>query len=170
MKSFHQEKSELTQFLKFIEEDIGNVRRVMQFCKSHDIDAEFIVHAKAETVEESASNTGIDPEDIVKTLVFVGEQPFAVLCPGDKKVDLEKLEDIRGREVDMAEFSEVEEATGYKVGGVSPFDLDIPVIMEETLLEKDEIKPAGGSRVVGAKVSPEELIEPLNAEVEEVVR
>lgn len=163
---FLQSTGELEEFLEFMDDDLENVHRVISFCRENSLDAEFVVHAKSETVEESAENTGTDPEKIVKTLIFIsGGDAVAVLCPGDSRVDEEKLEDLTGESVQMADPSEVKEATGYIVGGVSPFDLEIPIYMEESILEYDEVKPAAGSRVVGALVDPEELAEAIEADL-----
>lgn len=170
MKYFEQSPEELEEFLGFIEEDLENVKRVKQTVEKEGLDADFVVHAKSETVEESAENTGVDEKEIVKTLVFVGERPVAVLCPGHTSVSESKLEDILDSSVRMARPDEVEDATGYFVGGVSPFDLDIPVLMEEEILERSEVKPAAGSRVVGVTVDPEALKEVADAEVVDVSR
>ncbi|MFB6174967.1 MAG: YbaK/EbsC family protein [Candidatus Nanohalobium sp.] len=170
MKYFEQTPEELEEFLGFMEEDLENVKRVKETVEEEGLEADFIVHAKSETVEESAENTGVDEEEIVKTLVFVGERPVAVLCPGDTSVSESKLEDLTSSEVRMARPDEVEEATGYYVGGVSPFDLEIPVYMEEEILENEEVKPAAGSRVVGVTVDPEALKEVSGAEVVDVSR
>ena len=165
-KFFEQQPEELEEFLDFIEEDVENVRRVVDFVEENDLDVEFKVHGKSETAEESAKKTGVELSQIVKTLVFkTGNDFVAVLCPGDRRVSEEKLEEITGEEVRMANPSEVEEHTGYVVGGVSPFDLDIDVYMEESLLERDEVKPAAGSRVVGVTLDPESLRSAINAEV-----
>jgi len=155
---FQQQPEQLKQFLEFIDEDIENVKRVLDFCEQENLDVEFKIHSKSETAEESAQNTDINLNQIVKTLVFKTDDEFiAVLCPGDKRVSEEKLEELTGGKVDMAKPSEVREVTGYIVGGVSPFDLDIPVYMERSLLELDKIKPAGGSRVVAIELDPSEL-------------
>lgn len=162
---FQQEPQELDQFLDFIVEDAENVRRVISCCKENDLDVEFMVHSKSETAEESAKNTDVELGQIVKTLVFrAGEDFIAVLCPGNKRVSEQRLEDLTGEEVRMANPSEVKQQTGYVVGGVSPFDLDIEVYMEESLLEEEEVKPAAGSRVVGVTLSPEKLKESIEAE------
>ncbi|MFB6147894.1 MAG: YbaK/EbsC family protein, partial [Candidatus Nanohaloarchaea archaeon] len=98
----------------------------------------------------------IEEEKIVKTLVFIaGEEAVAVMMPGDSRLDEDELEELTGEAVRMADPEEVEDATGYVVGGVSPFDLDIPVYMEESILERDEVKPAAGSRVVGVELEPD---------------
>lgn len=165
---FEQRPEELELFLDFMDEDIENVRRVINAIEESGADAEFIVHAKAETVEESAENTGVEKRQIVKTLVFNVGEPVAVLCPGDKRVSEEKLEEITGEDPEMASPSEVREATGYYVGGVSPFDLDIPVYMEESILDNELAKPAGGSRVVGVTLDPKDLEKLTEAEVVDV--
>lgn len=167
-KAFDQELDEVSEFIDFIDADIGNIRRVIQKVEESGIDAEFMIHAKSETVEESAKHTDVDEESIVKTLVFIADKPVAVLCPGDKRVSEEKLEKITGESVRMANPDEVEEATGYIIGGVSPFDLDIPVYMDSSITEKTRVKPAAGSRVVGITVDPEELKELIDAEEAEI--
>jgi len=167
-KSFRQEIGEMKQFVDFISEDIENVKRVIGAVEEADIDAEFMVHAKSETVAESAENTDVDERDIVKTLVFISDGPVAFLCPGDKRVSEDKIEEITGRKARMADPGEVEEATGYVIGGVSPFDLDIPVYMEEELLHRDKVKPAAGSRVVGISLDPSKLKDLADAEAEDI--
>ena len=168
MKGFSQTPEEMEEFTEFMEEDIENVQRVIG--ELIDEDVEFMVHAKAETVDESAENTDMEAENIIKTLVFIGEEPVAVLCPGDTSVSEEKLEKILGNEVRMAKPGEVTDATGYIVGGVSPFDLDIKVLMEESILEKEKVKPAAGSRVVGVSIDAEDLKELSGAEAVDVSR
>lgn len=157
MDSFQQTIEEMDRLVDFLEEDLENIQRVIDFVRKEEIDAKFEVHAKAETCEESAQHSPVSMEQIVKTLVFIGEEPVTVLAPGSGRVDEDALEEILGEKVRMANPSEVEEYTGYPIGAVSPFDLDIRVLMEESLLEHDEIRPAAGSRAVGAVISPDEL-------------
>lgn len=166
---FNQQPEELEQFLEFIEEDLDNVERALRACEESGVDAEFMVHAKSETAEESAENTDVEPGQIVKTLVFkAGDDFIAVLCPGDKRVSESELEGLTGEDVRMANPSEVKQHTGYVVGGVSPFDLEIPVYMEETLMEQEIVKPAAGSRVVGVELEAGELAEAVDAEAADV--
>ncbi len=162
MNSFTQTPEETEEILKFLEDDTKNVRRAIKEVK--DLDAKFEVHAKAETVDESVQHSPVEKNQIIKTLVFKASDEFiAVMCPGDKRVDEDKLEEIVG-EVRMANPSEVEEETGYIVGGVSPFDLDIAVYASDEIPE-GEVRPAGGSRVIGVKINREELFGVVRPEV-----
>ncbi|MFB6204300.1 MAG: YbaK/EbsC family protein [Candidatus Nanohaloarchaea archaeon] len=168
MKAFDQTLEEMETFTQFLEEDLENIQRVVEYARKNGLDLDFEIHAKAETVEESVQHSNIDKSQIVKTLVFMGEEPVAVLCAGDKRVSEEKLERLLEEEVELASPSEVEEATGYVVGGVSPFDLDIPVYIEESVMENDMVRPAAGSRLVGAKLSPEKLKEVTDGETADI--
>jgi prolyl-tRNA editing enzyme YbaK/EbsC (Cys-tRNA(Pro) deacylase) len=60
--------------------------------------------------------------------------------------------------------------TGYIVGGVAPFDLDIPVLADERIMDHDEVKPSAGSRCAGVSLSPELLVEVTEAEALDVSR
>ncbi len=169
---FEQTPEELEEWIGFMRDDLENVKRAINDVEENCVDADFVIHAKAETVEESAENTGVDEEKIVKTLVFIaGDEPVAVLCPGHARVSEEKLRDAAGEnDIRMAKPDEVRDATGYHVGGVSPFDLEIPVYMEESILEHRKVKPAAGSRVVGVTIDPGELEDVTSAEVVDVSR
>lgn len=160
--SFTQSPSELKEILGFLEEDIENVRKVIT--QLEGLEAEFEVHAKAETVDESVQHSPIERNQIIKTLIFKTSEEFiAVMCPGDKRVDEEKLDEIAG-DIRMARPEEVEDQTGYIVGGVSPFNLGIPVYASDDIPE-GEVRPAGGSRVIGVKIDREDLFDLVDPQV-----
>ena len=151
-------------FIKMFEEDKENIKRALKALKDSGIDFNLHFHGKSMTADRSAEQTGFSLEQITKTLIFIDDEPFAVLCPGDRRVDEDKLGEFRGKKVRMAKPDEVREATGYVVGGVSPFDLDIDICMEESLLDQEYLKPAAGSRVVGVKITSEDLEQCTEAE------
>lgn len=165
MNSFTQTPEETEEILDFLGDDIKNVRRAIAAVRG--LDAKFEIHAKAETVDESVQHSPVEKNQIIKTLVFKGSDEFvALMCPGNKRVDEDKLEELIG-ESRMARPSEVEEETGYIVGGVSPFDLDIPIYASDEI-PKGEVRPAGGSRVIGVKIDREELFNVVEPEVVDV--
>ncbi|EGQ43848.1 MAG: hypothetical protein J07AB43_05140 [Candidatus Nanosalina sp. J07AB43] len=170
MSKISQTAEQLSEFLDLVKQDRQNIERVIQEIKEKNLDAEFIIHPKSESVEDSSKNTGYNPEEIVKTLIFVAENPVAVMCPGHTSVSEQKLEKITGHEARMATPEEVKEHTGYQIGGVSPFDLDIKTYMEETILAKQKVKPAAGSKVTGVSIKPEDLKKASEAETVDVSR
>ena len=164
--SFTQKPSEMDQFIDFFEEDLENVRRVLERCKEENLTVDFKIHPRAETCEESAQHSNIEINQIVKTLIFkTGKEFIAVLAPGDSRVDTDKVRELSGEDnIRMASPEEVEKETGYIVGGVSPFDLDIPVFMEKDLDKHDMVRPAAGSKVVGVEIPPKQLEKAVEAE------
>lgn len=164
-KSFTQTPEQLEELLNFMEKDMENVRKVIKELK--DLNVDFEVHAKAETVNESVQHSPIDKDQIIKTLVFKAEDGFiAVMCPGDRRVNEDKLEEEVGK-IRMAKPGEVKKSTGYVVGGVSPFNLEIPVYASEKIPE-GEVRPAGGSRVIGVKINRDDLFKLVEPEILDV--
>lgn len=168
MKAFTQDPEQMEELVEFLDEDLENIRRVVNYVKSNSLDVDFEVHAKAETVEESCQHSTISASRIVKSLLFIADEPILVLCSGDKRVDTKKLEEIRETEVRMADPEEVEEHTGYIIGGVSPFDTGLKVYMEKSITEHDYVRPAAGSRIVGLRIDPQDLKDTTDAEVREL--
>jgi len=165
MNSFTQTPEETEELIGFLENDLENVRRAINAVEGFD--AKFEIHAKAETVDESVQHSPVGKNQIIKTLVFKASESFvAIMCPGDKRVNEDKLEELVG-EVRMARPQEVKEETGYIVGGVSPFDLEIPLYASDEIPE-GEVRPAGGSRVIGVKIDREQLFEVVSPEVVDV--
>jgi prolyl-tRNA editing enzyme YbaK/EbsC (Cys-tRNA(Pro) deacylase) len=161
--------SEVDKVLDALEEESGNVKRAARRLDGEAADIFF--HPPADTAEESAESTGFHASKIVKTLIFSYENGYvAVLCPGDASVSEHKLSDHLGSDVELAPQEEVTDATGYIVGGVAPFDLDIPVLADEDITGHDEVKPSAGSRCAGVSLSSELLIEVIDAEVADISR
>ncbi len=168
MKSFTQNRSQLEELLELLEKDSENIKRVLNTTKS--LEAEFEIHAKAETVNDSVKHSPLEKNRIIKTLLFkCGENFAAVMCPGDKRVDEEKLSELTGEEVRMAYPREVKKRTGYVVGGVSPFDLEVKLYACKSI-PQGEIRPAAGSRVIGIKTSREKLFNLLEPEIVELAK
>ena len=81
LNSFTRSPTETKEIIDFLERDIPNVRRVIDAIE--DLDAEFEIHAKAETVDESVQHSPVEKKQIIKTLVFKSPDGFiAVMCRG----------------------------------------------------------------------------------------
>ncbi len=78
------------------------------------------------SLEELLSAQGLDPQSVVRSVVFKGENTgFCLLAvAGSGRADWATLRSHLGeRKCRMAEFDEVPEATGYVVGAVPPVAL-----------------------------------------------
>ena len=78
-----------------------------------------------------------EASEVIKTLVFIGSNPVIIIMPGDKKANITKIEELTGEQnLRMAKPKEVMNITGYGVGSVSPFgvNLEIKQIADNSIL------------------------------------
>jgi len=117
---------------------------------------------------ESARQLGVDEHAVVKTLVMQDEraQPLLVLMHGDRQVSLKELARQIGRKkVEPCTPEAAQRASGYLVGGTSPFGTKraLPVFVEATVLELPRILINGGRRGFLVGIEPRLLVELLGA-------
>ena len=111
-----------------------------------------------------AAVTGMDPDQVFKTLVARGEKcGILVFCiPVSCTLDLKKAAKAAGdKKVEMIHMKELLGLTGYIRGGCSPVGMKkkYPTFMDETALIYDEIAVSGGARGLQMVLSPEALLE-----------
>ena len=117
---------------------------------------------------ESARQLGVDEHAVVKTLVMQNEkgEPLIVLMHGDKQVSTKNLARAIGtKDVKPCTPEAAERASGYQVGGTSPFATRkaLPVYVEATILDLERICINGGRRGYLVGIEPRVLTELLRA-------
>ena len=117
---------------------------------------------------ESARQLGVDEHAIVKTLVMRDDhaRPLIVLMHGDKQVSTKNLaRGIGAKSVEPCTPDEAQRASGYQVGGTSPFATRkaMPVYVEQTVLGLDRIYINGGRRGYLVGIAPTVLIKLIGA-------
>ena len=118
---------------------------------------------------ESARQLGVDEHHVVKTLVMQDERarPLVVLMHGDAQVSTKALARAIGvKSVEPCTPEAAERASGYQVGGTSPFGTRkaMPVYVEETILALDRLYINGGRRGFLVGLDPAVLTGPLGAQ------
>lgn len=111
-----------------------------------------------------AAVTGMDPDQVFKTLVARGERKgMLVFCvPVSCTLDLKKAAAAAGdKKVEMTHMKELLGLTGYIRGGCSPVGMKkkYPTFIDETALLYDEIAVSGGARGLQMVLAPEALME-----------
>ena len=119
--------------------------------------------------EESARQLGLDEHAVVKTLVMQDQdaRPLIVLMHGDCKVSTKNLaRQIGAKSVEPCKPEVANRHSGYLVGGTSPFGTkrDMPVYIEETILELPRIAINGGRRGYLVQLAPKVCTDLLNAQ------
>lgn len=122
---------------------------------------------------ESAKQLDVDEHTVIKTLVFETNEkrPLIVLMHGDRQVSAKNLaRHIGVKSVEPASPERAHKWTGYLVGGTSPFGTrtQMPVYVEKTIFELDEIFINGGKRGFLVEIDPAFLKEALRVEEVEV--
>ncbi|MCP1199829.1 YbaK/EbsC family protein [Notoacmeibacter sp. MSK16QG-6] len=124
----------------------------------------------ARSAEEAAEAVGADVGQIVKTLVFQGKQsgePLMVLTAGDRRVDEKAVARLIGEKIRRPDAEFVRQATGFAIGGVSPFgsSSSIRCLMDETLFRFETVWAAAGTPYHVFAIAPKALQKATGAEI-----
>ncbi|MDY6765908.1 MAG: YbaK/EbsC family protein [Candidatus Nanohaloarchaea archaeon] len=126
---------------------------VQEFCRQNGIEAEFIHTEGAETAEEAAAALDTTVDHIIKSLVFIADgDPVLVIVRGSDHVNEDRVADqLHVESCRLAEPDEVEDATGYSIGGVPPVGAGLTKLVDESVLEMDQVYGGAGApdRVIG---------------------
>jgi prolyl-tRNA editing enzyme YbaK/EbsC (Cys-tRNA(Pro) deacylase) len=126
------------------------------------------------TALEAATALGVSVSQIGKSIVFGSSIGLivAVVC-GDQKVDPDILaKSLRAEDVRLLKADEVKTATGYAVGGVSPFALPpgTAIVVDSRLHGLPDCYVSAGHPKVVVHTSGRELIDLTGARVEAITR
>ena len=94
------------------------------------------------SLEQAAEERGLEPEQIVRSLIFrcEGLEYVMILMPGPMKVSWLKLRRYLGvSRITTATSEQVQELTGYEPGAVSPFGLPstLRILADRSILVDD---------------------------------
>ncbi|MFC0168289.1 YbaK/EbsC family protein [Pseudoduganella danionis] len=135
-----------------------SLQSVRDFFVARDMQMPIIeLDVSTATVALAAEAHGVEPGRIAKTLAFrLGEGKIILLvASGVARIDNRKFKDAFGKGKMLAP-DEVADITGHPVGGVCPFGLaqQIPVYLDQSLNNYDEVLPAAGSINSAVRITP----------------
>ncbi len=145
-----------------------SLHSVREFFASRQLDIPIIeTEADTSTVALAAQAHGIAPGQIAKTLAFrlADGRVVLIVASGDVRIDHQKFKQALGKGKMLA-AQEVVELTGHPVGGVCPFGLatSLPVYLDESLLNYQEVWPAAGSTNSALRITPQQMAELTQAQ------
>jgi len=119
--------------------------------------------------QHSAQVLGMDPFVVVKTLVMQDQdaKPLLVLMHGNRTVSTKNLaRQIGAKSVEPCKPEVANRHSGYLVGGTSPFGTrrQMPVYVEQTVLELPRILINGGRRGYLVGIDPQVCVRLLGAQ------
>jgi Cys-tRNA(Pro) deacylase len=145
---------------------------LQRFIEAHNIEATILPMTQhTPTVPDAARALGVEPEQIIKSLVFlVQEEPLLVINNGLAKVDRRKIADRLGvgkKQVKFASAEQALEITGYIVGSMPPFGhrRKLRTLVDPAVTEFDIIFGGGGDIDAMLRLTSVELLRVTEAEL-----
>lgn len=131
-----------------------------------------VQHGRVSSLAEAARVRGVEPRDLVKTIVVRrGDDDFLfVLIPGDRDFSWPKLRALLGvSRLSMPDAATALEVTGYERGTITPFGSTRPwpVIADASIVGRD-ISMGGGAHGVGVMLAADDVVQALDATVADV--
>jgi Cys-tRNA(Pro) deacylase len=141
----------------------GSRERVRAFLEARGLaDGLTEFEQSTKTAADAADAMGCELGQIVKSLVVLADGvPVLALVAGDRRGDFDAIGAHTGAaKVKMADADSVREATGYAIGGVSPFDLpdELTVFIDDSLARFETVYPAAGTPSSMVRMSFEQLV------------
>jgi len=129
-------------------------------------------HGRVSSLEEAAAARGIEPRDLIKTLVVrrSEDEHVFVLVPGDRTFSWAKVRALLGtNRISMPDAEAAKAVTGYERGTITPFGsaTRLPVIADSPLVGR-RISIGGGAHGVGLTVEGDDIIRLFDATVADI--
>lgn len=109
----------------------------------------------------AAQALGTEVGQIAKSILFKTKDDdfLMIVLAGDVKIDNKAVRQLIGSRVRMANAEEVEQITGFSIGGVCPFALrqEVPIFLDESLKRFEVVYAAAGTSNTALPISFEEL-------------
>lgn len=147
-------------------------QRAREALTASGLDHEITRHGPVGSLEEAAAARGIDPADLVKTLVVRrGEDDYLfVLVPGDREISWPLLRAALGvNRLSLPDREVAREVTGYERGTITPFGATTawPVVADASLAGDPQrrISLGAGAHGVAVTVGAEAALAHLDAQL-----
>ncbi|MDH3630074.1 MAG: YbaK/EbsC family protein [Gammaproteobacteria bacterium] len=121
-----------------------------------------ILPAAVRTAQLAADALGCEVGQIANSLIFrdlASDEAVLVMCAGDRRVDLQKVQFETGIELGKADADFVRRQTGFAIGGVPPVAHAnaLTTLLDRSLLRQRKIWAAAGTPESIFCMNPEQL-------------
>lgn len=153
---------------------LGSVERVTEAARRAGLTIEVRrMGASTRTSEEAAAQCGCTVSQIVKSLIFQGNNSgrlYLFLVSGSMQLDLAKAAALTGESLKRADSRHIRDETGFAIGGVSPIGhrIAIPAFADETLLGFERVWAAAGAHDAVFAAEPRALLHAAQARVADI--
>ena len=158
---------------------MANLAQIRKYLKSKKISYKIIDLGDEIYTVEGVAESGVDEEQIVKTLIIrfepnsspgLGQGYTALAVRGKDRVDFKKVRRIFGSKSELAKPEEVLKVCGVPVGAVCPILLDMPVYFDEKVMDLKHVNMGSGDLTKGFGMELGDLLRAINKyQVEDLV-
>ncbi|MBB1482400.1 YbaK/EbsC family protein [Tessaracoccus sp. MC1865] len=139
---------------------------------SSGIDHTVTRHGRVRSLAEAAAARGVEPRDIIKTMVVrrgEGDHLLA-LVPGDRTISWPKLRALLGvSRLSMPDADAALEVTGFERGTITPFGTKTPLpVVADELVRGRTVSIGAGEHGVAATIDGDALIAHFDATVADI--
>ena len=140
-----------------------SAQKIQDLLNSLGYDYQVVEHAEStRTALEAAERAGCELGQIVKSLIFKGQQsgkPILVLTSGANRVDEMRIRDYAREKIWKADADFVRTVTGYAIGGVPPLGHNekMETYIDEDFLQYETIWAAAGTPKAIFELKTEDL-------------
>jgi len=116
------------------------------------------------TVEAAAAAVGCEPDQIVKSLLFlVHDEPVLAITSGPDYIERRAIAahyQVGRKKVKLADPQTVLEETGFGVGAMPPFGhtSPLPTLIDQRVLDKEQVYAGGGSDQTLLRIAPQIIL------------
>lgn len=129
-------------------------------------------HGPVGSLEEAAAARGIEPRDLIKTLVVrrAADDYLLVLVPGDRKFSWPKLRAVLGtNRLSMPDAAEARRVTGYERGTITPFGALRPLeVIADAAVAGRAISLGAGAHGAGLTVAADDVVRLFGATLADI--
>ncbi|MBX3530779.1 MAG: YbaK/EbsC family protein [Rhizobiaceae bacterium] len=152
----------------------GSIERVAQAAAAAGLVIEVRrMGASTRTAEDAARECGCAVDQIVKSLIFEGEEDgrlFLFLVSGSRRLDTARAAQLAGQPLKRAEPRKIRDETGFAIGGVSPIGYERPLaaFADRNLLGYPQVWAAAGAHDAVFSAAPDALVKAAGATVADI--
>ena len=147
-------------------------QRALQALTDAGVEHRVIRHGPVRSLAEAATARGVEPADVVKTMVVRrgADDHLLVLVPGDREISWPKLRALlRVSRLSMPDAEGARDATGYERGTITPFGSTRawPVVADERIAGR-AVTLGAGAHGVAVAVRADDVVAALGATVADI--
>jgi Cys-tRNA(Pro)/Cys-tRNA(Cys) deacylase len=147
-------------------------QRVLAALTAAGVEHTVVRHGPVRSLAEAAQARGVEPADVVKTMVVrrADDDLLLVLVPGDREISWPKLRALLGvSRLSMPDAEAARDATGFERGTITPFGTTRawPVVADERVRGR-RITLGGGAHGVAVALPADDALQALGATVADV--